>query len=143
MSLTLLDANKQIIDGPLVTTHNGFTGGEREMLIYLKNQHPEFYYSNVSLTIEMPDLVEGEVFSNSGWSIKIKYGSEQPTEKQWGDIMVNSEISIPDIGSQFAPDTDIYHPIWIRVFCPGHTTPDIKKDMSFKLKYFRKLVGDS
>ena len=66
MSLTILDADKQIINGPLVTTHNGFTGGEREMLIYLKNQHPEYYYHNLSLKIEMPDLVEGEIFSNSG-----------------------------------------------------------------------------
>ena len=142
MSLTILDADKQIINGPLVTKHNGFTGGEDEVLIHLKNQHAEFYYHDVSLQVEMPDLVEGEIFSNSGWSIKLKYGSEQPTEKEWGDIIVNNTISIPDIGSTFAPDTDTYHPIWIRVFCPGHTTPNIKKDMNFVLMFFRKLVGE-
>lgn len=143
MSLTILDANKEIINGPLVTTHNGFTGGDYQMLIFLKNQHPEFYYHDVSLKIEMSDLVEGEIFSNSGWSVKLKYGSEQPTEKQWGDIIVNNQISIPDIGSQYIPDTDTYHPVWIRVFCPGHTTPDIKKDMNFSLMFFRKLVGET
>lgn len=143
MSLIVLNTDKKPLTDSLQTTHNGFTGGHDEVLFYVKNLHEEFYYTDIKLEVVMPDLTEGEIFTTSGWSIKLKYGSEQPTDKEWGDILVNNEISIPNIGTQFIPDTTTYHPIWIRVFCPGHTSPKIKRDMNFKLKYFKKLVGDN
>lgn len=143
MSLTILDENKQPLVNGLQTVHNGFTGGADEVLFYIKNLHQEYYYTHIKLEVLMPDLATGEIFTTSGWSIKLKYGSEQPTDKEWGDILVNNEIPIPDIGNNLNSETTTYHPIWIRVFCPGHTNPKIRQDMKFKLKYLKKLVGDN
>lgn len=142
MSLIILDTDLQPITGPFVTEHNGFTGGQQEFLFYFKNQFPEFYYENIRLKVEMPDLALGDLFSTSGWSVKMKFGSEQPTEKEWGDIIVNNEITLPvDIGSSEVANTESLFPVWVRVFCPGHTNPQYKTDMNLSLKYFKKLVS--
>lgn len=141
MSLIILDSELQPITGPFVTEHNGFTGGQQEFVFYFKNQFPEFYYENIRLKVEMADLELGSVFSESGWSVKLKFGSEQPTEKEWGDVIVNNEITLPvDIGSSEVANTESLFPVWVRVFCPGHTDPQYKTDINLSLKYFKKLV---
>jgi hypothetical protein len=141
MSLIVLDADKQPITSSFITEHNGFTGGQQEFLFYFKNQFPEFYYENIELTVEMPDLDQGGIFSESGWSVKIKYGSEQPTEKIWGDILINNSLILPvSIGSSLVANTESFFPVWVRVFCPGHTPPQYKNDIKLSLKYYKKLV---
>lgn len=141
MSLIILDSDLQPITGPFVTEHNGFTGGQQEFVFYFKNQFPEFYYENIRLKVEMADLELGSIFSESGWSVKLKFGSEQPTEKEWGDVIVNNEITLPvNIGSSEVANTESLFPVWVRVFCPGHTDPQYKTDINLSLKYFKKLV---
>ncbi len=140
MSLIILDADKNPISSAFVTEHNGFTGGQEEFLFYFKNQYPEFYYENIQVIVKMPDLDTGGIFSESGWSVKIKYGSEQPTEKQWGDILINNSLTIPNIGSSVVANTESLFPVWVRVFCPGHTSPQYKKDIKLDLKYYKKMV---
>lgn len=141
MSLIILDSELQPITGAFVTEHNGFTGGQQEFVFYFKNQFPEFYYENIRLKVEMADLELGSIFSESGWSVKLKFGSEQPTEKEWGDVIVNNEITLPvDIGSSEVANTESLFPVWVRVFCPGHTDPQYKTDINLSLKYFKKLV---
>ena len=141
MSLIILDAEMQPITGPFTTEHNGFTGGQQEFLFYFKNEFPEFYYENVEISVTMPDLHLGDIFSDSGWSVKLKYGSEQPTEKQWGDILVNNSLMLPDgIGTSTVAVTETLFPVWVRVFCPGHTSPTYKTDISLELKYYKRLV---
>ena len=141
MSLIILDSDLQPVTGPFVTEHNGFTGGQHEFVFYFKNQFPEFYYENIRLRVEMPDLTIGDIFSESGWSVKIKFGSEQPTEKEWGDVIVNNEITLPEnIGSFEVANTESLFPVWVRVFCPGHTDPQYKTDISLNLKYYKKIV---
>ena len=140
MSLIILDADKNPISSAFVTEHNGFTGGQEEFLFYFKNQYPEFYYENIQVIVKMPDLDTGGIFSESGWSVKIKYGSEQPTEKQWGDILINNSLTIPSIGSSVVANTESLFPVWVRVFCPGHTSPQYKKDIKLDLKYYKKMV---
>ena len=141
--LQTLNKDQQITTDPIQSFHNGFTGGSDEVLFFIRNNMVEYYYEDISLKVEMPDLLENEIFSTSGWSVKIAQQSEQPTEKEWGEIFVNNEINIPNIGSSDAPDTETIYPIWIRVFCPGHTLSDIKNDISLKLKYSKKMVGDN
>ena len=139
--LQILDKDLVVLSGPIQSFHNGFTGGAEEVLVYIKNNYANYYYKDIKLKVVMPDL-NGDIFSSSGWSIKIAQRSEQPTEKEWGEIFVNNEISISDIGNSTVANTETIHPVWIRVFCPGHTSSAIKADMSLNLKYSRRLVGD-
>ena len=141
MSLVILDSEQNALSGSLTTTHNGFTGGQSENLIYVKNNNAGYFYENIEVSVFMDDLEEGDIFSDSGWSIKLKATSDQPTEKEWGDILVNSKINIQSIGTTAGADTSTMRPVWIRVFCPGHTNPQIKTDMKLKLKYHKRVVG--
>ena len=141
--LQRLTDNQEITTDPIRTFHNGFTGGSDEVMFFIKNNMIEYYYEDITLKVLMPDLIENDIFSESGWSIKISQQSEQPTEKEWGEIFVNNEINITDIGSSETADTDTLYPVWIRVFCPGHTLSDIKSNMSLQLKYSKKMVGDN
>jgi hypothetical protein len=141
--LQILNRDQEITTSALQTFHNGFTGGSEEILFYITNNHAEYYYQDITLEVVMVDLIEGDIFSESGWSIKIVQQSEQPTEKEWGEIFVNNKINISDIGSSETADTETIYPIWVRVFCPGHTAPLIKSDMSLKMKYSKRMVGDN
>ena len=142
MSLSILDKNNNVITGALATTHNGFTGGQDEVLIQLKNQHAEYYYENIELQVNIEgELQEGDIFSDSGWSVKLYFGSEQPTEKIWGDVLVNSTIQLGSIGSSVVANTESFYPIWIRVFCPGHSEPQVKTNISLSLKNHKRQVA--
>ena len=140
MSLLILDSEYNTFDGNLITNHNSFTGGEDVKLLYLKNEDPQVYYSGIRLEPIMPDLIPGDLFSSSGWSVKMIYGASEPTEKEWDLALINGSVSIPDIGDETNADTATYKPVWIRVFCPGHTEPQIKKDISLRLYFSEKVV---
>ena len=92
--LQILNRDQEITTSALQTFHNGFTGGSEEILFYITNNHAEYYYQDITLEVVMVDLIEGDIFSESGWSIKIVQQSEQPTEKEWGEIFVNNKKAI-------------------------------------------------
>ena len=140
MSLTILDENQSSITLPLRTYHNGFTGGYDSFKLYIINFHNEFYYKDITLKVEMTNLEEGALFSTDGWSVKLNTSSTEPTEKQWGNTLVNNQVSISDIGGASGADVVTAYPVWVRVFCPGNSLPDIKSDLKIKLKYTKKVV---
>ena len=140
MSLIFLDENLEALTS-LTTSHNSFTGEEDVKLIYIKNNDPQFYYTGITVVPSMVDLEEGALFSESGWSIKLSFGSEEPTEEEWGDILPNTEVSVPNIGNSSVGNIESIFPIWVRVFCPGHSKPQIKKDLSLKIRFTEKLIS--
>jgi|SaaInl5LU_22_DNA_1037371.scaffolds.fasta_scaffold00212_9 hypothetical protein len=140
MSLIFLDENLETLTS-LTTSHNSFTGEEDVKLIYIRNNDPQFYYTGITVVPSMIDLEEGALFSESGWSIKLSFGSEQPTEEEWGDILPNTPVSVPNIGNSSVGNIESIFPIWVRIFCPGHSKPQIKKDLSLKIRFTEKLVN--
>ena len=140
MSLIFLDENLETLTS-LTTSHNSFTGEEDVKLLYIRNNDPQFYYTGITVVPSMIDLEEGALFSESGWSIKLSFGSEQPTEEEWGDILPNTPVSVPNIGNSSVGNIESIFPIWVRVFCPGHSKPQIKKDLSLKIRFTEKLVN--
>lgn len=141
MSLILLNEDLSNFQ-KLTTSHNGFTGEAIETLIYIRNDNELAWYKNIKMYIEMESLEEGSLFSSDGWSYKIKYGSEQPSEKEWGAIYPNNFVLIEDIGNNLIANTESLFPVWIRIFCPGHEEPKIKNDMKLILEYEERLVGE-
>ena len=141
--LNIFDADQNALETDLITNHNGYTGGSFEIKFHIKNLDPAYYYKNTIIT---PVMANGElpvdnIFSTTGWSVKLSYGSEQPTENDWSKVTVNSELQLADIGTTNAADTSTYHPVWMRIYCPGGTTPEVKTNMSLTLKYDKRLVN--
>lgn len=139
--LNFFDSDKNPL-ATLVTGHNGYTGESSEKKIYIRNTDSSLYYQNVIISPRIQgELNQGNIFSTTGWSIKLKYGSERPSEDEWSEILVNDSLSVPNIGSSASADTATYHPVWVRIYCPGGTDPQIKKNMSLSISYEKRLVN--
>lgn len=144
MSLQVMKNETDLLTDSLQTFHNGFTGGSYETSFYIKNVFPEYYYEDITLKVVMSgELEEGSLFSETGWSIKLHKGSTSLSEQEWGDVILNQEIDLGSLGSSEVADTETLIPVQVRVFCPGHSVPQLKDNMSLSLKYSKRLVGEN
>ena len=136
------EANQNSSLTELVSSHNGYTGGSFEKKFYLRNDEADKYYTNIEVVpvFANDELPNGALYTTTGWSIKLKYGSEQPSEEEWAEINVNERLEVPSIGTIASGNTDTYYPIWVRIYCPGNTSPVIKTDFSIKVSYVESVV---
>ena len=74
-------------------------------------------------------------FGLTGWGIKLMYGKGS-TEAEWDLVKSGDSIGIPDIGSTQAADTFTNHPIWVRIYCPGNESAQIRENIQLKVSYF-------
>lgn len=118
----------------LRTDHDGHLGGISETLVYLRNDDNTRYYTSISASLVDASLT-------SGWTCKLAYGTRQPTEREWDDIDVNQSLSLPDLGDTAAGDSGTYLPVWVRVYCPGGESAQIRKAQTLSFTAFERLVG--
>jgi hypothetical protein len=142
--LKILDSEYESFEKtPLRTFHNGHIGGLHEQLVFIRNEDPAKWYTNIQLA---PEVIGGYddsgSFGTSGWGIKLMYGRRRPTEEEWDIMKYGSVIQIPDIGSIEAADTFTNHPVWVRVYCPGNEAAQIRENMQLKLTYLVKEVDE-
>ena len=117
-----------ISSGEIRESMNATVGSISETKIYIRNDDTGTYYTNISVAINQ----DTGTFGASGFSIKLYYGSRQPTEAEWDAAPVNTAINIPDIGVLTAGDDTTFHPFWIRCFCPaGFSLSQLRTDISF------------
>ena len=133
MSLKLYNSEQNEINNLsdyIDTYHNGFTGGDYQVQLFLKADNVDLIkYINISIEPILLDIGE-LVFHPSGWSMKLCYSSEQPSEKEWNESPINDVLTIPDI-----TDTN-YKSFWLRVYCPGYTKAIVQDNLlSFNLNY--------
>jgi hypothetical protein len=126
---------------PLRVTMDGRMGGNNDIKINIRNTDPTLYYVSVNIRVEYDIGYDANLDSNSGWCVKIIYGDRRPTEKEWSDVPVDPVISIPDIGDTMAADTFTYHPIWVRIVCPGNVPAQIREPHKIKVNAFPIPVG--
>lgn len=133
----------QNLDMPLTTIHNGRRGDTITKQIYLRNNDPLKWYSNI--TLKPVDLIDaspyGDVgFNETGWGVKLSYGSVEPTNGEWEDIDWGNQITAQDIGSDSIGDTTTYFPIWHLETCPPNTNAQIKEDIVIQVGYTENAV---
>lgn len=140
--LAFYDEDYQVFNGnPLRTVHNGKPGGPSEKLIYIRNGDATNYYSSVIVTYDNTLQDDYGVAGSSGWSVKFLYGRRQPTEEEWDTVSAGQSIVLPDIGSKLAADTYTYHPVWIRVYCPGNAPAQIREGQKIRVYFDENKVG--
>lgn len=132
-------ANFDPISDSFVTSHNGYTGGADEFLFYLKNNDATKTYKNIQISPVFHDgeLAEGAILTNTGWSVKIAYGSEKLSEKDWNSVSINSKCEIESISN----DINTRHPIRVRIYCPGKSSPQVRLDLKLNLSYIEEVLS--
>jgi len=131
------------LDTPLTTIHNGKTGDVVTTQIYIRNDDATKWFSNIIL--QPVDLVDanpyGDVaYSETGWGVKLSYGSAEPTVGEWEDLAWGNEIDAPNIGSALSADTTTYYPIWQLESCPPNTNAQIKEDLVIQVSHTENAV---
>lgn len=142
MGLAFYDDSKTLFGvSPLRTFHDGHLGGSQEKLIYLRNDDSAKYYTNITVHLEVDSYEDFGPFGTTGWGVKYIYGERRPTEAEWDEVRAGDAIAIPDIGDTSLADTFTYHPIWVRVYCPGGEPAQIRENQTIKVFYFERNVG--
>jgi hypothetical protein len=148
MGLAFYDSTQTVFSavgttyGPQRTHHDGKLGGADERIVYLRNDDPTKWYSNITVSLELDAYGDVGEFGTTGWSIKFLYGERRPTEAEWDLVRSGDSIEIPDIGTEAAADTSTYHPLWIRVYCPGGESAQIRENQRLRLFAFKRNVGE-
>jgi hypothetical protein len=131
--LVLLTALRSQFDGQL--------GGDAVQLFHIRNSDALKYFTNISL-VYVPGVTNADgVWSDTGWSIKYLYGTRRPTELEWDSISSAQSVVIPDIGDTNAGDDSTYHPVWLRVYCPGNLDAHRRLGHTLKISYQDRVVG--
>lgn len=141
-ALTIRYADGAPFTQPIRTTHEGYAGGSEIVCIEVVNTSVEHYYTNLTVEVNNvagEDILNNEMFTSKGWGIKLLSSEEPPTEKEWASVLSNQSLILSDIGDELNASLDFVQKVWIRVFCPGHTDPDILLS-SLSLKYNTLLV---
>jgi hypothetical protein len=153
MALQIFDVDKNVYaslailateisrQGPARTFSDGRLGGAHEQIVYLRNDNSSTYYTDLVLSFEQTLYNDTGAFGDTGWGVKYLYGERRPTEAEWDEVRSGEPLSIPDIGTTAAADTSTYHPVWIRVYCPGDTAAQIRESQRIRLSFYEKKVG--
>lgn len=120
---------------PIKTTHDGVLGETRETKLYVRNDSASYWYKNISI---LPESQSGAI--PTGWIIKMRAGTTQPTEAEWDAISSNNTITLSNLGAAGAADTTTYSPFWYRVEIPAGSSAQTRQVIALKLSYTEMAV---
>jgi len=131
------------ITNPLTTVHDGKTGDEKTVQVYLRNDETTKWFSNN--IIRPIDLVDANpygdiIYTETGWGVKLRAGSQEPTSGEWEGIDWGDSANMPNIGSNAGADTATYFSFWYLITCPPNTNAKIKTDIVLNLSYTENSV---
>ena len=119
---------------PISTTHDGRIEQPRERLLYVRNDDSNKSYASIVVDFidyTYPNDIEG---AESGWNIKVKLGSLQPSEAEWAAITAGDPLSIPDI---VGVDSE---PFWYKIVSPRGLNVGLKLDIAMQIDYIESTI---
>jgi len=146
MGLAIYDSDRiKIADfsNTILSSHNGTLGEAADILLYLRNENPNFYYTSISLSFQDSDLSTNDLLgpAGSGWGVKVSVDSRRPTIREWDAITYDNSSAMLDIGTTAEADTSGYHPFWVRVVVPGNIGSQNKAELSLIVAATERLIG--
>ena len=133
-----------IMSSPLATVHDGKTGDMYVTQLYLRNDNPLVWFSNIEVfpfDKNAGEILKGDVnYQDTGWGIKLSLSSSEPTQGMWEDIEWGESVLIDKVGDSGNPDTAKYHPFWYMITCPPNHDAAIKENITFRVEYTENVV---
>jgi hypothetical protein len=120
---------------PITTTHDGVLGETVILKLFVRGDINTEWYEDISLipiSIVTPNEVDG---TSTGYGVKLIAGDTEPTEAEWDATDYASSISLANIGTAIAGDTNTYLPFWCRQECPAGVPADNRENTSLRLSY--------
>lgn len=121
---------------PIITTHDGVLGEVVETKLYIRNNNPSEYYTDITVVpvcLSSPDEVDG---ITTGHGVKLRLETvvgEQPTEAEWEATDYGNTVILDDLGAPGTGDTSTYSVVWLRVECPAGTSADNKENIVIRI----------
>ncbi len=125
---------------PFAITFDGRIGGYKETKLYIRNDNPLYYYTDLQLSLEDTGTIQIIDNSGEGFAWKLSYGDAKPTYLDWVNTAANNTLSIDDLGASGDPDTSTYLPFWIFVQVPASLAIQTFTDPKFVLSGTENLV---
>lgn len=130
------------LDDTVTTAHNGVTGESVDVLLYLRNDDPGLYYSDINIsTLDSEGEDDTLGVYGTGRGFKLVAGARQPTEIEWDNVLAGDVITMSDIGTTDLADTTTYYPFWVRVIVPGNTACQTFSDVSLVIQVSEHVLG--
>jgi hypothetical protein len=122
-------------------TFDGRIGGAQVYQIYIRNNDPTRWYSDIELSAEdteAPNLVDN---STEGYGWKFLSKDIAPTELEWRDIDWGNTLYLADsIGSSSIGDISTFLSVWVRVEVPRGISVQKITDIVFRLAALEHFV---
>jgi hypothetical protein len=119
----------------IATSHDRGVGEIKEGQLFLRNDDPVKYYTYITMKPENASSIDYISFIETGWGVKLKKSTTQPTEAEWAYLDYANTISFDDIANITTPDITTYQSFWYRVECPTGAQQDMIQDILFALYY--------
>jgi len=142
MGLAFYDSGHTLFNtNPFRAFFNGHLGGTYEEKIYLRNDDPSIYLTDLTVLPEFTGSADYGEFGETGWGIKLMYGERRPTEAEWDLVRSGDAIAVHNIGSTSATDTHTYYPVWVRISCPGNEAAQLRDTIRVRVLFVDRKVG--
>lgn len=126
---------------PFAITFNGKTGGYKEVKLYLRNDNPLYFYTDLELALEdstSPTIINRP---SDGFIWKMSYGDNKPTYNDWLNTPVAQTLTgIDDLGASGSPDTSTYLPFWVFIQVPANLDVQVFTGVKFVVSGNEGLV---
>lgn len=120
---------------PLTFTFDGRVGGTMSRKIYIRNDNPDRWYTNI--TVQPVDtsgtnIVDG---STPGFFWKLKEKDINPTPEEWDLVSNGNQITLSkNLGNNLLGDIVTFLPIWVKVSVPRGMDLQTIKDVVLRIQ---------
>lgn len=126
---------------PFTVTFDGRYSGAQYKCIYLRNDDPIRWYSNIQ--VSLVDSSGNDITDNSmsGWVWKLISKETRPLLIEWDEITPGNTIALSDdIGSATLIDISTYLPVWVYVSIPRGQKIQTITDVKIRISTTEHLI---
>lgn len=133
-------SSNQSYTNPLGITFDGRSGGTKEIRLYVRNDDPVFYFSDINLSLQDIGLENVIDRASDGFTWKLSEGDTKPTYNEWANISPANNINFPQIGDVSQPDSSTYLSFWVQISVPPGLDVKVIDTVQFVLNADKELV---